>query len=44
MVIANDVDFSRANMLTHQTQRFNTASVIIVNHAAQFYPKIYESG
>ncbi len=43
LVIANDVDFSRANMLTHQIQRFNTASVITINHAAQHYPRILKT-
>ena len=40
-VVANDADHKRAFLLTHQINRFNTASIIITNHNAQEYPDLY---
>jgi 16S rRNA C967 or C1407 C5-methylase (RsmB/RsmF family) len=40
MVVANDVDTNRAFMLIHQLHRSNTSSMVVVNHAAQCFPRI----
>jgi 16S rRNA C967 or C1407 C5-methylase (RsmB/RsmF family) len=40
-VVANDVDRKRANMLIHQLERIPTASMMTVNHFAQFFPTIF---
>eukprot|EP01017_Pseudomicrothorax_dubius_P011791 TRINITY_DN1449_c0_g1_i4.p1 TRINITY_DN1449_c0_g1~~TRINITY_DN1449_c0_g1_i4.p1 ORF type:complete len:449 (-),score=120.71 TRINITY_DN1449_c0_g1_i4:1370-2716(-) len=40
-VIANEIDYTRAYMLTHQVQRMNSSAMVIVNHAAQFFPALY---
>lgn len=40
-VIANDVDYSRGQMLIHQLNRSGTASMAVVNHAGQFFPELY---
>lgn len=37
-VIANDADYVRAYMLTHQIKRMNAAGIAIVNHHAQYFP------
>jgi multisite-specific tRNA:(cytosine-C5)-methyltransferase len=39
-VLANDVDYMRANMLIHQVQRISTAGMMVVNHAAQYFPAL----
>lgn len=39
-VIANDADYKRSHMLTHQIKRLNSANVIVVNHDAQQFPRI----
>jgi len=39
-VIANDADFVRAYMLIHQIQRISTAGMVVLNHAAQFFPTL----
>ena len=39
-VIANDVDFRRCNMLTHQTKRLCSPCMVISNHEAQGIPVI----
>ena len=41
-VIANDVEYARAYMLTHQIQRINTAGMVVINHAAQYFPKLHD--
>jgi multisite-specific tRNA:(cytosine-C5)-methyltransferase len=41
MVIANDKDSQRAFMLTHQLQRFDTASMIVLNKDGQNFPALY---
>ncbi len=43
IVVANDSDFSRAFMLTHQLQRFDTASLLVLNHDGQNFPTLYRS-
>lgn len=40
-VIANDADYSRAQMLIHQINRTGTAGMAVVNHPGQFIPEIY---
>ena len=40
-VFANDIEYARAYMLTHQIQRINTAGMMVINHAAQFFPTLY---
>lgn len=39
-VVANDSDSRRAYMLVHQLKRLNSANLLVVNHDAQFFPKI----
>ncbi|CAH9084943.1 unnamed protein product [Cuscuta europaea] len=38
MVIANDADVQRCNLLIHQTKRMCTANLIVTNHEAQHFP------
>ncbi|KMT08571.1 hypothetical protein BVRB_6g138510 [Beta vulgaris subsp. vulgaris] len=38
MVVANDVDVQRSNLLIHQTKRMCTANLIVTNHEAQDFP------
>lgn len=38
MVVANDVDVKRCNLLIHQTKRMCTANLIVTNHEAQHFP------
>lgn len=38
MVVANDVDVQRSNLLIHQTKRMCTANLIVTNHEAQHFP------
>jgi 16S rRNA C967 or C1407 C5-methylase (RsmB/RsmF family) len=37
-VIANDADYSRAQMLIHQINRSGTAGMAVINHPGQFMP------
>ncbi|KAL6941290.1 hypothetical protein ACO0RG_002418 [Hanseniaspora osmophila] len=39
-VIANDADFRRSHMLVHQLKRLNSPNLLVVNHDAQFFPRI----
>lgn len=39
-VIANDVDFKRAQMLVHQSKRLNSPCVIVTSHDAQTFPAL----
>lgn len=39
-VIANDVDLKRCNLLTHQTKRANSPTLLVTNHEAQNFPII----
>ncbi|CAL9127234.1 unnamed protein product [Musa textilis] len=38
VVIANDVDVQRCNLLIHQTKRMCTANLVVTNHEAQHFP------
>lgn len=38
MVVANDLDVQRCNLLIHQTKRMCTANLIVTNHEAQNFP------
>ncbi|KAL7602109.1 hypothetical protein Lser_V15G22459 [Lactuca serriola] len=38
MVIANDVDVQRCNLLIHQTKRMCTSNLAVTNHEAQHFP------
>jgi 16S rRNA C967 or C1407 C5-methylase (RsmB/RsmF family) len=42
-VIANDADYSRAQMLIHQINRSGTAGMAVINHPGQFMPELYSS-
>lgn len=37
-VVANDADYSRAQMLIHQLHRTGTTGIVVVNHPGQFLP------
>ncbi|SCU83554.1 LAME_0C05600g1_1 [Lachancea meyersii CBS 8951] len=39
-VVANDADHRRSHMLVHQLKRLNSANLVVVNHDAQFFPRI----
>lgn len=39
-VVANDSDSKRSHMLVHQLKRLNSANLMVVNHDAQFFPRI----
>ncbi|KAL3630209.1 hypothetical protein CASFOL_023193 [Castilleja foliolosa] len=41
MVIANDLDVQRCNLLIHQTKRICTANLIVTNHEAQHFPSCH---
>ncbi|XP_038990156.1 RNA cytosine-C(5)-methyltransferase NSUN2-like isoform X4 [Phoenix dactylifera] len=38
LIIANDVDVQRCNLLIHQTKRMCSANLIVTNHEAQHFP------
>lgn len=40
LLIANDVDYRRAHMLTHQLKRLSSANLIVTNHDATMFPSI----
>ena len=40
-VVANDADYSRAQMLIHQLHRSGTAGTVGINHPGQFIPELY---
>lgn len=42
VVVANDADVQRCNMLTHQTQRIRSPAMIITNHEAQRFPLLWD--
>ena len=42
VVVANDADPQRCNMLTHQTQRMRSPAFLITNHEAQGFPLLYD--
>ncbi|XP_051140976.1 uncharacterized protein LOC127258243 isoform X2 [Andrographis paniculata] len=41
MVIANDLDVQRCNLLIHQTKRMCTANLVVTNHEAQHFPSCH---
>jgi 16S rRNA C967 or C1407 C5-methylase (RsmB/RsmF family) len=41
-VIANDNNWNRAFMMTHQLKRLNTAAMVVISHDAQFFPFLYD--
>ncbi|WOK96254.1 multisite-specific tRNA:(cytosine-C(5))-methyltransferase isoform X1 [Canna indica] len=41
LVIANDADVQRCNLLIHQTKRMSTANLVVTNHEAQHFPTCY---
>jgi multisite-specific tRNA:(cytosine-C5)-methyltransferase len=40
LLIANDVDYRRAQMLVHQVKRLNSPNMIVTNHDATQFPSI----
>jgi multisite-specific tRNA:(cytosine-C5)-methyltransferase len=40
LLIANDVDYKRAQMLVHQMKRLSSPNIIVTNHDATIYPSI----
>lgn len=40
IVVANDNNFTRAYMMTHQLQRFNTSDLLVVSHDSQVFPNL----
>lgn len=40
LLIANDADYKRAHMLTHQMKRLNSPNLIVTNHDATMFPSI----
>jgi 16S rRNA C967 or C1407 C5-methylase (RsmB/RsmF family) len=40
LLVANDADYKRCHMLTHQLKRLSSANVLITNHDATQYPTI----
>lgn len=40
LLIANDVNWKRANMLVHQMKRLSSPNLIVTNHDATMYPSI----
>ncbi|KDD75934.1 hypothetical protein H632_c429p1 [Helicosporidium sp. ATCC 50920] len=42
LVLANDADARRCNLLAHQTARLASPALLITNHEAQKYPRVHE--
>mmetsp|Transcript_15450 Transcript_15450/g.43228 ORF Transcript_15450/g.43228 Transcript_15450/m.43228 type:complete len:1047 (+) Transcript_15450:183-3323(+) len=40
LVVANDADMQRCNLLTHQTKRHCSPCLIVTNHEGQFFPHV----
>ncbi|KAF2458680.1 hypothetical protein BDY21DRAFT_283543 [Lineolata rhizophorae] len=40
LLIANDMDYRRAQMLIHQVKRLNSPNLIVTNHNATFFPSV----
>ncbi|KAK4773771.1 hypothetical protein SAY87_028790 [Trapa incisa] len=38
LILANDLDVQRCNLLIHQTKRMCTANLVVTNHEAQHFP------
>lgn len=39
-VIANDADFNRCSLLTHQTKRVCSPCLMVTNHSAEYFPAL----
>lgn len=44
VVIANDMEPQRCNLLVHQTRRMNSPALLVTNHDASTYPAFKLSG
>jgi len=44
LLIANDVNYQRAQMLVHQVKRLNSPNLIVMNHDATLFPSIQVYG
>ncbi|KFK30577.1 hypothetical protein AALP_AA7G279900 [Arabis alpina] len=44
MVVANDVDYKRSNLLIHQTKRTCTTNLIVTNNEGQHFPNCNSKG
>jgi 16S rRNA C967 or C1407 C5-methylase (RsmB/RsmF family) len=42
IVLANDNNYNRAYMMSHQLKRLNTSGMMIISHDAQFFPTIFK--
>lgn len=42
VVVANDADTQRCNMLAHQAQRMRSPALIVTNHEAQSFPLLWD--
>ncbi|KAK4626265.1 RNA cytosine C(5)-methyltransferase NSUN2 [Fulvia fulva] len=40
MLVANDVNYQRAQMLVHQVKRLNSPNLVVTNHDATMFPSI----
>lgn len=40
LLVANDADYKRCHMLTHQLKRLSSANLIVTNHDATLYPSL----
>ncbi|KAK5175897.1 tRNA (cytosine-5-)-methyltransferase ncl1 [Saxophila tyrrhenica] len=40
LLVANDVNYSRAQMLVHQVKRLNSPNLLVTNHDATMFPSI----
>ncbi|KAF2169325.1 hypothetical protein M409DRAFT_65027 [Zasmidium cellare ATCC 36951] len=40
MLVANDVNYQRAQMLVHQVKRLNSPNLVVMNHDATMFPSI----
>ena len=39
-VVANDADFKRCNLLTHQTKRVCSPCLMVTNHSGEQFPEV----
>ncbi|KAK2947151.1 putative NOL1/NOP2/Sun domain family 2 [Blattamonas nauphoetae] len=44
LVVANDSDVKRCNILVHQLQRLRASNVVVVNHDASMFPSVRLNG
>ncbi|KAF2099849.1 S-adenosyl-L-methionine-dependent methyltransferase, partial [Rhizodiscina lignyota] len=40
LLVANDVEYRRAQMLVHQVKRLNSPNIVVMNHDATMFPSI----